>query len=371
MRLCGFYFPRISTYSVLNAKNRLLNFAETRRLAFLVGLLPQCIFLFSCVPGSTTMSLPGHHENVLKQSRDFIRKQKYSEAAELLQNLLAADPNSEDAWELLGMARFFAKQLEPARVAFEQLTKLNSGHALGWVNLGAVLNRMGDYKKAIESLRRAIQKNRKCAEAYYNMGIAQRGLQLNTMAISAYKEAIKLKPDLIEAHLNLGNIYVEVKNLSLALLCFQTAAKLDPSSPKAKACLEKARQAQKDARRAESPFGRLVDVEQLDQQQQQVMSGPRVLNATQRIHERELVQNVTRRVRVAAKEVVPLLDDTLHAELHRLERIVLQNDAHLSSPERLQQFSQTLNELQRLRAVISSGLGELRIHQSESGLATA
>ncbi len=319
------------------------------------------------------MSLPGHHENFQKQSRDFIRKQKYSEAAELLQNVLAADPGNEDAWELLGMARFFAKQLEPARVAFEQLTKLNSGHALGWVNLGAVLNRQGDYKKAIESLRRAIQKDRKCAEAYYNMGIAQRCLNMNTMAISAYKEAIKLKPDLIEAHLNLGNIYFEVKNLSLALLCFQTAAKLGPSSPKAKACLEKARQAQKDARRAESPFGRLVDVEQLDQRlhQQPATTGPRVLDAKHRIPERELVQNVTRRVRAAGKEVVPLLDDTLHAELHRLERIVLQNDAHLSSPQHLQQFSQTLNELQRLQAIISSGLGELRSHLDHSHPASA
>jgi len=307
------------------------------------------------------MSSPGPKENILKQSRDFIRKQKYSEAAELLQNLLALDAHNEDAWELLGMARFFEKQLEPARAAFEQLTKLNSGHTLGWVNLGAVLNRMGDYKKAIESLRRAVQKDRKCAEAYYNMGIAQRGLNMNSMAISAYKEAIKIKPDLIEAHLNLGNIYADVKNLSLAMLCFQTAVKFAPESRKAKACLEKARLAQMAARKSQSPFGRLVDVDQLDRQQA-AASGPRVLDSRHRILEREMVQNVTRGVRAAAKEVVPLLDDSLHLALHRLERIVLQNDARLSSPQHLQEFSQTVSELQRLQALISGGLGELREH---------
>ena len=82
---------------------------------------------------------------------------------------------------------------------------------------------MGDHRKSTEVLRRALQRDRKCAEAYYNMGIAHRAMQMNTMAISAYKEALKLAPEMIDAHINLGNIYMDMKNIGLALQCFQAA----------------------------------------------------------------------------------------------------------------------------------------------------
>ena len=306
------------------------------------------------------MSQQSPTDNILKISRDLIRKQKYSEAAEVLQNMLEQNPKDEDALELLGLARFFGKQFEAARDAFEQLTKLNSGHTQGWVNLGAVQNRLGEFRKAIEALRRAVQRDRKCAEAYYNMGIAQRGLNMNTMAISAYKEALKLKPDLIEAQLNLGNIYFDMKNLGLALQCFQAAVKVDPTSKKALASLEKTQANQKNLRKIASPFGRLVDIDELGKQQD--ASGPRVLDSQQRKAERDLVNEVTKTVRAGAKEMVPMLDDSLHAQLHRLERIVLQTDGRFSSSEHVEVFSKTLGDLQRLKAVIVDGLGEIRQH---------
>jgi tetratricopeptide (TPR) repeat protein len=216
-------------------------------------------------------------DSFMKLSRDLFKQKRYAEAAEILQIMLEKDPRDEVVLEMLGMARFYNKEFEAAREVFESHTKQNSGHAQAWVNLGAVLNRLGEFRKAVEALRRALQKDRKCAEAYYNMGIAQRGQNLNTMAISAYKEAIKLKPDLIEAHLNLGNIYVDMKNMGLALRCFQTAIQLDPNSKKARASLEKAQATQKNARKEVSPFGRLVNIAELDRQN--VETGPRELDA--------------------------------------------------------------------------------------------
>ncbi len=308
------------------------------------------------------MSQQSPVDSFLKLSRDLVRKQRYAEAAEVLQIMLEKDPRDEDALELLGCVRFFEKQLEPARDAFQELTKLNPANVQGWVNLGAVLNRLGEHKKAVEALRRALQKDRKCAEAYYNMGIAQRGQGLNTMAISAYKEALKLKPDLLEAHLNLGNIYVDMKNMGQALQCFQTAVKLDPKSQKAKSSLEKAQANQKNARKVNSPFGRLVDVAELDQQLS--VTGPRILASDIRKKERELVQDVTKKVRTATKEFVPLLDEPLHTQLHRLQRIVLQTDGRLSSAEQAEVFSATIAEMIRLRSSISENLAELRQHLS-------
>jgi tetratricopeptide (TPR) repeat protein len=195
------------------------------------------------------------------------------------------------------------------------------------------------------------------------MGIAQRGLKLNTMAISAYKEAIKLKPDLIEAHLNLGNIYLQMKNMGLALQCFQTAVRLAPNSAKAQSSLQKAQKSQKTARKEASPFGRLVDGSETNQQHRSVE--PRGLDVPARTAERELVQEVTKKVRTNAKALVPLLDESLQAQMHRLQKVVLQAENRLSSAEHIEFFSQSLNELEQLKGGIAEALQDIRKHLGE------
>ena len=120
------------------------------------------------------MSQPQTLTSALQQGREMIRSKKYAEAVELLQKLLETDPNEEDVLEMLGMVYFLSKQHGLARDTFERLTKANPMHLNGWVNLGAILNRLGEHKKAIDALRRAVQRDRRCAEGFYNMGIAQR-----------------------------------------------------------------------------------------------------------------------------------------------------------------------------------------------------
>ena len=306
------------------------------------------------------MTPPQTSSPEIQKCKELIRAKKAADAIELLQNLLKDDPKNEDALELLGMASFATRKYEAARDAFDRLTKADPMNLNGWVNLGAVCNRLGEHKRAIEALRRAVQRDRKCAEGYYNMGIAQKALNMNTMAISAYKEAIKLKPTLVEAHLNLGNIYAEMKNTGLAMQCFQNALKHDPNNEKAKASFDRVQTKQKIARKVDNPFGRLVDVKTLESRQG--TSDRRVMDAIQRQEERELVQVVTKRIRSSAKEIVPILDDSLPAQLHRLERIVFQSETRLSSADQVEFFSQTMGDLHRLRVIVSEGLDEVRAH---------
>jgi hypothetical protein len=71
-----------------------------------------------------------------------------------------------------------------------------------------------------------------------------------------------------------------MKNMGLALQCFQTALRHDPESKKAKLCLEKAQNTQKSARKVASPFGRLVDGSEENQQFRS--TGPRILEPASR-----------------------------------------------------------------------------------------
>lgn len=287
---------------------------------------------------------------IIRSSRELIRGQKYAEACAQLQKLLDNDPKDEDALELLGMAHFLRREMAPARDCFERLTQINPSYTKGWVNLGAILNRMGEHKKAIDSLRRALQRDRKCAEAYYNMGIAQRGMQLNTMAISAYKEAIKLAPDMVDAHINLGNIYMDMKNVGLGLKCFQTALKHNPKSAKAKRCLEKAQSTQKESRKEASPFGRLVNVADLAKQESLVNS--RELNSETRLAERETVQKQTKLLRSCAREMITELNETLPQNLHRLKISILHVEEGLDASNLVQKLEQTVERLKEHHQVL-------------------
>ena len=294
----------------------------------------------------------------LRESRELIRAQKYAEACQQLQKLLEDDPKEEDALELLGMANFFRKKLEPARECFERLTQLNPAHTKAWVNLGAVLNRMGEHKKATDVLRRALQRDRKCAEAYYNMGIAHRALQMNTMAISAYKEAIKLAPSMVDAHINIGNIYMDMKNIGLAMQCFQTALRHEPESAKARKCLETAQSTQKTSRKEASPFGRLVDIADLARQQK--MSNSRVLDSTTRLAERETVQKRTKIARTTAREMIATLEGTLPQQLHRLKIAILHAEEHLDETDLLLKLETCIREINRQHAILRSASAEMQ-----------
>lgn len=295
---------------------------------------------------------------IIRESRELINSQKYSTACDLLQKLLQDDPNNEHALELLGMANFFKKNLEGARECFERLTQANPSNTHAWVNLGAILNRSGEYKKATEVLRRAIQRNRKCVEAYYNMGIAQRGQQMNSMAISAYKEALKIAPDMVDAHINLGNIYIEMNNIGLAIQCFNAAIRHQPNSEKAKQCLERAKARQKETRKQTSPFGRLVDVSQLDVHNH--VTTQRKLDQDSSITERENAQKQTKLLRETTKELNQQLGTILPQQLHRLKIGILHIDEHIDASELLQQFNTSIDAVRHLSQIQNIAVQNLR-----------
>ncbi len=293
-------------------------------------------------------------------ARALIRKRDYRRAIKVLQKVLDESPTDTETMELLGTVLFFNKQPQDALDMFEQLTITEPFRASGWINMGAVLNHLGEYKKAADALRKGLQRDRHNAEAYYNMGIAQKALKLTTMAISAYKEALRIKPDMVEAHVSLGQLYSEMNNNGLAQQCYQSALKIDPSSKKARMLLEKTLGTQREARKSASPFGRLVDAEGLAANLRS--TAKRALNDVQRVEERELVQTITKRIRHEARDLVPLLDDDLQELLHQLQIVSVQEDNRFANPDTHERLISTIETMRELRMTVADGFAELRSH---------
>lgn len=307
------------------------------------------------------MSEVNSAELQLKVARTLIRKRDFDGATAHLQNLLNENPSDGDALELMGMACFLNKQPEKARDAYEQLTKEDPLRSSGWINLGAVLNQLGEHKKAADVLRRGLQRDRNNAEGFFNLGIAQKALRLTTMAITAYKEAIRCKPEMIDAHLHLGALYAEMKNHGLAQQSFQAALRINPDSKRAKSLLAQSLDFQRQARKSTSPFGRLVDEQDLASRQS-THTAPRTLSPARRDEERELIQAITKRIKPVAKEIPDLLDVTLLSHLHQLQIVALQGDPRFANPDIHEQFVETIATLKEIRSSIADNIAELRAH---------
>ncbi|MBT6516593.1 MAG: tetratricopeptide repeat protein, partial [Candidatus Marinimicrobia bacterium] len=76
-----------------------------------------------------------------------------------------------------------------------------------YYNLGIAYNNQGNYTKAIESYKKAIELKPDYALAYNNLGIAYNNQGNYTKAIESYKKAIELKPDYALAYNNRAIIY--------------------------------------------------------------------------------------------------------------------------------------------------------------------
>jgi hypothetical protein len=69
-------------------------------------------------------------------------------------------------------------------------------------------------------------------------------------------------------------------------------------------------------------------------------------------------------MRQDATDLVPLLEESLHTQLHRLERIVLDTESRMQSDESIAAFSVSLSELRQRMAVITTSLDEIRAYLS-------
>jgi hypothetical protein len=85
----------------------------------------------------------------------------------------------------------------------------------------------GDYERALPYFKKAVKKNPRYPEAYFQIGYCNAQLKRYEEAYQAYKQAIRIKPDFVFAHFYLGLIYLDVRDKNHALEEFQTLRDLD------------------------------------------------------------------------------------------------------------------------------------------------
>lgn len=88
----------------------------------------------------------------------------------------------------------------------------------------------GEYKEAIEFLKKAIELNPELSEAYYNLGISYERLGKHKDAIEVLEKSIELSPDDPNAYYALGYAYYQKKKYQKAIDAFEHTVSLQPNN---------------------------------------------------------------------------------------------------------------------------------------------
>jgi tetratricopeptide (TPR) repeat protein len=132
-------------------------------------------------------------------------RKSYEEAAQLLRQVVEADPADYPAWTELGTMYYAAGKAEEAEGAYAHALKERPDFLRAAVNLGRLRIAMKKFEPAIEVLSSAVEKHPESADANLLLGEAYLQIKKGSKAVPYLEEAARLgRP---EAHLRLATLY--------------------------------------------------------------------------------------------------------------------------------------------------------------------
>src|SRR5438132_9375798 len=154
---------------------------------------------------------------------------RLQQAEQLYGQILAVDPNQDDALHYLGLLAYRVGQLDKAIDLLSKAVQKDAKNSLYHFNLGVVYQKRGRLGEAVESYRRAVTINPSHVEAHSNLGNALKDQRQLDQAVASYKKALSLNPNYVEAHNNLGVALKEQGRLDEAVVSYERALSLKPN----------------------------------------------------------------------------------------------------------------------------------------------
>jgi tetratricopeptide (TPR) repeat protein len=127
------------------------------------------------------------------------------------------------------LAHYSAGRIDEARQICQRIVAADANSVDAWQMLGVIAYQAGDYDAAIANLRRALALKPNNADLYYNLGNALKGAGRLDEAVARYRQVLQLRPDYPEAHNNLGNVLHDQGHIGEAIACYRRAIELKPA----------------------------------------------------------------------------------------------------------------------------------------------
>lgn len=204
----------------------------------LIGLGPPTCLVFAGGAGTKQIS-KGHFE----RSVHYVEIGLYDEALNEVKKVLELQPDSSEAFCLLGDIYQYKEMFNEAADAYQRVLTLNgSNQTRGIANwcLGIIYNKQGKFLEAETHGKEAVSLLPDAAWTHHRLGdiYTQRGKLKE--AIGVYQKALQLNPELAEAYQGLGRTALMQNEPDAAIQCYQGAIQRDPYAESAHYNLAKA-----------------------------------------------------------------------------------------------------------------------------------
>ncbi len=137
-----------------------------------------------------------------------IKKQKYDEAAALLQRIVRADPKDYPAWTELGTMNYATGKAAEAEQNYLRALGEKPDFLRAAINLGRLRTALKNFDGAISVLSAAVEKHPRSPDANHLLGEAYLQIKKGSKAVSYLNEAIRLDPlGKADVHLRLATLY--------------------------------------------------------------------------------------------------------------------------------------------------------------------
>ena len=133
-----------------------------------------------------------------------------------------------DDWFQAGLVLNGETRYREAADAFAKSISIEPGNPLSWLNLGTAQALLGDYARAIESLKRSVQLNPQLALGFSNLAEVCFRTDRFQEAVEAYNALLALWPNDANAHYKLGLSYLFLKDAGKAQAQYLSLKAVDP-----------------------------------------------------------------------------------------------------------------------------------------------
>jgi len=129
------------------------------------------------------------------QPRDTSPSAQKSAALLRLEQDVAVNPKSAEAWALLGHTYFDMNRYEDAIDAYKKHLELKPGNADVWTDMGVMYRRIRKPEEAVRCFDKAIASNPRHEQSRFNKGVVlMHDLDKPAAAVQSWRELLKINP---------------------------------------------------------------------------------------------------------------------------------------------------------------------------------
>ena len=159
------------------------------------------------------------------------RSKKLDDLIIAVDKLLDEYPRSHSLLNMKSMALINQGRNANAKKVLTVAQKQCPNHPDAYNNMGTLLQREGEFKKAIENYKKVLEMRPDSYEAYNNIGIALQGENKFSNAIYYHKQAVHINSKYHTGYINLGLCHYQKKEFSTSLKYYETALSINPKNP--------------------------------------------------------------------------------------------------------------------------------------------